>query len=617
LPFLNGVAAFLINHYQTRKPFMIAAGKDTSSEAAAKDELARLSHGWSAILETVAAELQVISGSTEDEFLAIGGKLQDFYQRGAGISGLASEMVGEVAGDHVTCAMDGLGGMLDGMGHYVTRAQNEMELSARTLREILGLLSEVAGPLSGFKKVNKVLRMLGISTKIESARLGQRAAGFDTLASDVSDLSVQVNDKAAIILRLRDELARAIEQTLSGVLDSGAQQHDQVKGILERTRQSLLALTAINARCSSSVAGVSAVSDEVSRNIGEVVMSMQAHDIVRQQIEHVEQALSELRQELLTGVASADDAACVCELQTAQLRHASGELDSAVATIIESLGEVARKQSGLSAQTSGMAGIADQAGGSFFTEMEKDISVVSTALLESSQVNRSLCIAMNSVADTVGEITTFVGDIEKIGEEIKLIALNAQIKSAYTGEEGAALGVLAEAIQRLSIDAIAHTGAVSGTLQAIIGVTERLNEGVSAETSGLESEVQGMVSTLSGLLDVLRQVNETLRRSLSRMDEEVTRLSCEIEQTTSGISVHRKVSSVLEGAIGSLAGIIGEARRLSPASAQGANLDQLAGRYTMQSERKIHQALLDAEKGGSKSTASAPDDGLGGNFELF
>ena len=66
--------------------------------------------------------------------------------------------------------------------------------------------------------------------------------------------------------------------------------------------------------------------------------------------------------------------------------------------------------------------------------------------------------------ETVGEIATFVGDIEKIGEEIKLIALNAQIKSAYTGDEGAALGVLAEAIQRLSIDAIDHTGAVSAYL---------------------------------------------------------------------------------------------------------------------------------------------------------
>lgn len=595
---------------------MISAGKDTLHAAASDAELSRLSAAWSTILGKAAADLGIVAGSTEDEFLIIGSRLQEFYQRGSAISGLATEMVGEVAGDHVTSAMGGLGEMLEGMGHYVNRAQNEIERSSQTLREILGLLENVAGPLSGFKKVNKVLRMLGISTKIESARLGQKAAGFDSLASDVGDLSVQVNDKAAIILRRKDDLARTIAQTLVKVLESGAQQHDKVIATLNRTRASLDALTAINARCSSSVAGVSAVSDEVSRNIGDVVMSMQAHDIVRQQIEHVDETLGELKQRLISGVAGADEVASICELQTAQLRHAAKALDSAVQTIVQSLKEVARKQSGLSAQTSGMAGIADQAGGSFFTEMEKDISVVNEALLESSRVNRSLCLAMGSVAETVGEISTFVGDIETIGEEIKLIALNAQIQSAYTGTEGASLGVLAEAIQRLSIDAIAHTAAVSETLQAIITVTQGLNDGVSLETSGMESEVHTMVATLSGLLDLLRQVNETLRRSLCQMDDQVSQLSSDIEQVTAGITVHHKVTRVLEGAIEGLAGIISEARRIAPASKQGGNLDELASRYTMQSERKIHESLFLGAAVAVPAVAAADDDGLG-DFELF
>ncbi len=593
---------------------MNAAGKDTNRQEA---EIKRLSAGWSTVLADQAAQLAVVSGTTEHEFLDIGGRLQDFYQRGIAISGLASEMVGEVAGDHVTGAMDGLGEMLDVMGHYVDRAQKEIDGSAETLREILRLLENVADPLSGFKKVNKVLRMLGISTKIESARLGQSAAGFDTLASDVGALSVQVNDKAAIILKRKDELARAIEQTLSGVLHSGARQHDQVIEILDRTRSSLQALTEINTRCASSVAAVSAVSDEVYRSIGDVVMSMQAHDIVRQQIEHVEESLAEVRQGLAVGSAGADAAACICELQIAQLRHASSELDTAVRTIIDSLREVARKQSGLSAQTSSMAGVADQAGGSFFTGMEKDISVVSDALLESSKVNRALCVAMGTVAETVGEIAAFVGDIEKIGEEIKLIALNAQIKSAYTGDEGAALGVLAEAIQRLSIDAIDHTGAVSATLQAIIAVTDSLNEGVCVETSGLESEVRGMVDRLSGLLHTLRQVNDTLQRSLRKMDDAVSLLSSDIEQVTSGITVHRQVAQVLEAAIQGLAGVVAEARIMAPASATAGNLEQLAQRYTMQSERRIHESLGGGPAAGGHAPAPAYDDDLGGNVELF
>jgi methyl-accepting chemotaxis protein len=597
---------------------MISAGKDAVFTAASDAELDRLSAGWSVALGGMAAELNVVAGTTEDEFLVIGDRLQDFYQRGTGISGLASEMLGEVAGDQVAQAMVGLGGMLDEMGRYVDNARKEIEASSATLREILGLLDQVADPLSGFKKVNKVLRMLGISTKIESARLGQSAAGFDTLASDVGDLAVQVNDKAAVILTRKDDLARAIQQTLTGVLNSGAQQHDQVLGILGKTHSSLAALTEINARCSSAVASIAEVSDEVSRNIGEVVMSMQTHDIVRQQIEHVDQTLTELKDRFAAGSAGADEAALICELQSAQLRHAAGELDGAVQAIIGNLKEVACKQAGLSRETRGMAGIADQTGGSFFTEMQKDISVVTVALLDSSKVNRSLCTAMGAVSDTVGEIASFVGDIEKIGEEIKLIALNAQIKSAYTGDEGAALGVLAEAIQRLSIDAIDHTTVVSRTLQAIIAVTQGLNSGVCTETSTLEDEVHGMVGGLNSLLDVLRGVNEALLHSLSRMDDAVTRLSTEIDQVTTGITVHRKVSQVLEGVVRGLDGIGAEARRIAPEAGRGANLEELASRYTMHSERKIHQSLSYAASASAvAAVAAADEDGMGDNVELF
>lgn len=601
---------------------MISAGRDAASAATTDAELERLSAGWSTRFQEMARDLKVIAGTTEDEFLTIGSRLQDFYQRGQEISELASAMVGEVAGEQVSGAMDGLQTMLDEMQRYVDNARTEIEGSSATLRQILRLLDEVGTPLSGFKKVNKVLRMLGISTKIESARLGQSAAGFDTLASDVGDLAVQVNEKAGVILTRRDDLARAIQQTLAGVLDTGAHQHAQVLGILDKTRSSLAALTAINARCSAAVASISAVSGEVSSNIGEVVMSMQTHDIVRQQIEHVEETLDEIRARIAAGSAGADETALICELQSAQLRHAATELDSAVKAIVGNLREVARKQSGLSQETRGMAGIADQTGGSFFTDMQRDISVVTASLQESSKVNRNLCVAMGAVADTVGEIASFVGDIEKLGEEIKLIALNAQIKSAYTGEEGAALGVLAEAIQRLSIDAIDHTTVVSETLQAIIQVTKGLTNGVCAETSTLDDEVHGMVTSLNSLVEVLRGVNEALHRSLSRMDGEVTQLSADIEQATGGITVHHKVTKVLEQAVVGLDGVIGEARRLAPASGQGINLDELAKRYTMHSERKIHESLFDAappphQGHGHGQVPPANDDGLGDNVDLF
>lgn len=587
-----------------------------SSRSPVEADIKQVASSWAEALERVVSSLKVVSQTTEDEFLEIGGRLQEFHQRAGEISSAAAQIVGEVAGAEVASAMEGVGDILDEMSRYLERSRNDSGTSSETLHEVTHLLQQASAPLAGFKKINKVLRMLGISTRIESARLGQSAAGFDTLANDVGALSVQVSDKAAIIVGRKVDLDAAIGQTLNGILAVGLKQHAQVMGILGKTRESLGTLTGINTRCSAAAAEVSASSEELSRSIGQVVMSMQAHDIVRQQVEHVEEALLEVHSHLSQDSAGIEEVAGICELQGAQLKHAARELETAVQAIIMNLREIAGQQSGLSRETASLAGIADEAGSGFFGAMEQDLSLVTTTLTESAKVNDKLTDAMGGVTGTVREIAGLVGEIETLGEEIKLIALNAQIKSAYTGEEGAALGVLAEAIQRLSVEAIEHTGAVSNTLQGIHAVTERLNIGVSQENSILQEEVQRMVATLAGLLNTLRGVNLTLRNSLSRMDQEVHHLCADIERVTVGIKVHQKVTKVLGDAVLALEGILKEARIMVPGVGKGVNFEELSQRYTMHSERKIHSSVL----GRTPVAVAAPpqgEDELGGNVELF
>jgi len=584
----------------------------TDISIATQEELSLLCDAWARSLDGIAAELKIVAATTEDEFLAIGGKLQDFYQRSTSIASSGSDMVAEGSGDTVVGAMNLFRAVLDEMGEYVARTQEDTARNSAALTEILGLLEKVSAPLAGFKKINKVLRMLGISTKIESARLGNAAAGFETLANDVGMLSVQVNEKAGVIVGRKDELAKIIQQTLQRVVQTGARQHDLVIGLLAKTRGSLKALSEVQERCAAAISEVTAACAEVTRNLGEIVMSMQTHDIVRQQIEHVEESLVELRRGCASGSAGADEVAVVCELQAAQLRHADGALTQAVRLIVANLQEIAQKQAHLLSETARIAGVNDQAGTSFFQEMEKDLSTISAALTDSLEANRNLCSAMGAVSDTVGDIADFVGQIETVGEEIKLIALNAQIKSAYTGEDGAALGVLAEAIQRLSVDAIDQTGEVSATLNAITLSTDRLFRGGKGEGS-FDEDVQGMVTSFAELLATLRSVKETLDRSLSGMDESVQELTIDIDRTTEGITVHRKVSEVLEGALEGLSAVIAEARRVAPGTGS-ANFEEIARRYTMHSERQVHQSMLD---GTALESAPGDDAGFGDNVELF
>ncbi|MBT0662677.1 methyl-accepting chemotaxis protein [Geobacter pelophilus] len=576
---------------------------------------------WGESLALVAEKLQKLSGTTEVEFLSIGARLHDFYARAGSIDHLSSDVAAQVGGEDIQEAIDRLVTLLNKVQEYLVDSEREAGQDCESLRKVLLLLEQVVEPLNSFGTINKVLRMLGISTKIESARLGNSAAGFDTIAADVANLSVQVLDKSQTILVQQTALSNTIRKTLEGVERIKTEQLLQVRGILDRIRANLETLKEINSNCSVIASVVANASSEISRSMSGVVTSMQFHDIVRQQIEHVETALTEVHQMLSSGEPGNIDVAVetsdICELQAAQLRQAGSEISDAVRSIIENLSSIAVKESHTAAKTRDMAGVADKAGSSFFSDMEEDLKRIAASFVSNAEANKSITTAMSSVAGTIGEIVNYVGDIEHIGEEIELIAMNAQIKAARTGDVGAALGVLAEAIQRLSVEAQEQTGNVSKTLLAVTDTTEHLFHDVGEDAAALDKEVDSIVNELDSVLRTLLYLNESIIGKVLGLESEVLSFSSDIESTTSSITVHELMVDGLADAIGCLDSIVGEVGSLIPldlAKGKTERLKELATRYTMHSERKVHAGFTGTDLFDASTNTT---DDLDDNVELF
>ncbi|GEM_PF-6840311 len=223
------------NNFQTNRSFPSA-----TSHVGAKNLVI-----WREALSPAIASLRRMAGTTEDEFLQIGSQMQMFYLRSEEISRMSNQLVEVVSGDSIKSLTGRLQQMMTDMEAYLAEARNRSSISCGTLERIKALLGDLSEPMEGFHKMNKALRMLCISTKIESARLGEMGSGFVNLAMDVEKLSHQVNE-----------------------------------------------------RCTQFGATVSAISAEVTNNISEVVSSMQMHDMTRQQVEHIVEALERLFSDL-------------------------------------------------------------------------------------------------------------------------------------------------------------------------------------------------------------------------------------------------------------------------------------------------------------------------------
>lgn len=590
---------------------------------------------WRDVLSPAIETLRIMAGTTEDEFLQIGSEVQGFYQRSCDITHLANQLVEVVSGDTVQSLTGRLHQMMTDMETYLKEARTRSSDSCGTLEQVLRLLGELSEPMEGFQKMNKALRMLSISTKIESARLGEMGSGFVNLAMDVEKLSHQVNDKSSAILAHSQLLSTMIFSNLSSVHTSETAQDAEVVSSLQSTASSLQELVSVNERCNHFGTTVSAISAGVTDDISEVVASLQMHDMTRQQVEHIVEALVHLSAELADfEAAAAAEERCldlvvesgdVCELQEAQLRFASSELYNAVCSVVDNLRDVAQKQSLMADETRNVAGVADSTSGTSFVDvMSRGMTSITAALTTCARADREMSATMKEVAQTVREIATFVADIEEIGSEIDLIALNAQVKAAHTGPEGAALGVLAEAIKRLSDETVRQTDSVAATLKNINSATEHLSLGVEDEEEHLNSRVAAMQDEVAGILKNLAGMNNDLFSILSDLSDRVDSLTMDVEKTTSGIDVHQRSKTISDGVVSELEQIVVQSRRIVPASSEfKENLRHMEEHYTMESERHIHEALARKRSGQSaiafENTVNiSPDDSeFGDNVDLF
>ncbi len=607
--------------------------------------------GWSRKLREVAAGLSNLGRRTEGEFLSVGERLRELHARAEGVSGVASSAASLISGAEIVAAIEGLRGMAERMNAFLSRSGSEAARNEEALRRVGRILDEVRGPLTEFQKVVRSLRVLGIATKIESARLGQGGSDFRALAENVGDLSALIETKSDDIMERGKVLAVAVGDTLSRVLDHEAALRERARAILADASASLAALVEAHGKGVATVKAVSDRSAGISRSIGDVVISMQFHDITRQQIEHVVDAFADLDGKLAaaSGVfrrapgtgrrTAAGLAGDICALQAAHLENAGATFASAVDNVMRSLREIARTADDIAAEAGRMAGAVDRTGDTALSATERGLSSVIAALQESAAAGRDLADVVRKAADTLEEMSGFVSDIDGIGIEIEMVALNAVVKAAHTGEKGAALGVLAESIQKLSADSRRQATAVADALREVRSAAGTLRSSAAPEGDGpaRDPEVERMVRELGGLVDSLHAVNGSVGQRLSGLDDSARSLSGDIERIVGSITAHRVVSGAIAAANRDVDAIAREARAVAPAGRRDPEsgvLEAIAQRYTMQKERKVHYSVTgiapDAsgaasgpagagEPGGPRGDGGDGKDAdqLGTNVELF
>ncbi|MGA7720294.1 MAG: methyl-accepting chemotaxis protein [Ignavibacteriaceae bacterium] len=584
-------------------------------------------------IECTSSSIGSLTGNFEKDFLAIGGKMQRFVSDSKDLSTDSSRIASVITESFLKKGITELNLLLQQFSDYLSKSVEDIKNEIIELNLILDKIGDIIDNLENFYKIVKQMRMLCISTKIESARLGNDDRGFNMLADNVEKLANFINDKVKQISVKSNDLSKKIIKSSSELEHLMDEQHLQAKIILRNTNNTLNVFENKYHETSAKAENISLCANDVFKTVNKIVVLIQFHDINRQKLEHISEALNRVVNEISQGgineleINSYSDkyglAHDVCELQIIQLQNARDEFVNAVLDIIKNLENVEKDIDDIHNEITTVLGEETIFSKTSLDDVKNELISIQAGLNKNGVIGQGIASSIKSVVNIVDNLSKDLFEIEEVGTEIELIALNAIIKAARTGSEGAALGVLAESIQRLSFDAKTHTTFSSQILEKISATSMKLKGNMDSDL--IDDKTGQLLSTNQKISDIIMTIGKLGNEAGSMLKKVTTHtvgLKRNINSTVSGITIHESFREKATLLIDELSAII---RRIKEKNILKSNrklhTEDLQKRYTMHSERTIHKNFISNAGEGKKSGLLNPKEKEGlfidDNIELF
>lgn len=594
-----------------------AEGPDVSSMLTSK--------GWVDSITRVSNMLEGIIKNSEGEFLVIGEKLQEFYTSAQEMCTKSGSVVEVMTGESLSQATDGLATILNELNEHLEKSEEHFNKITGSFEDHIDALGRVSSHLEDLDLLVLNLSMLGFLTRVENAHIYTHNTGFASLTEDVRKLSENIKQKSSHIGTVSENVKRFITLALSKVADFEKTQKESARTAHRHAVGNHYSLSKKNESASASARLIEQKSKEIASSIGNIIISMQAHDITRQQVEHVKEVLDHLSERIRSmDLDSTQNAAMVrdiLKLQCAQLVQSEDELMNSVFQIIENLQAISKSTIQILSETNDVAWASETAGSSFMDDLDHGISSVIECIKQTAEEQAKLTGTVSSASEMVSEMSVFVQDIETLGLNLQLIALNARIKAAHLGIEGAALDTISGSIYELSRNARQNTKTLAEILAGLVDLSMDFKKDLISMQDKQSHIVALMVDKLKELIASLHQNNDKVLAMLIGMTSLGESLSKDILTTADGIVVHEDVKNMLDDVMEVIKETVENASRVCPAETSTAavsfltDIDKL---YTMKSERDIHLQHFDSFPASNSPEVAIDTPGdLGDNVELF
>ena len=500
--------------------------------------------------EALLRRIEKLNRNTEEDFLVIGTDLQDVSHRSSEISKKALAASAIMSGDEIKGAIEGLKGMVTQLEGLFDKADTASSRNIDSLRSIGKTLRAVKDELSGLKETSRDLKMLALSTKIQSTKTGDGLSAFMQLGHDIGGMSGIIAAKSTDLLGDTASLSDLVTDVYGSLNDLRGRHKHQTVNVVKGSQNIIEGLTFLSAKSGDEVEIITNSSRAITSSIDELVVNVQYQDITRQSLDRVMNNLEKAQEGQLREAFGQTDEhpwesiPCddiilvgVCKKQSRCLLDTGESISAAVRNMIRNLDTVIRNIESMAS----VAGKASKESSQFLKELEIGMASVTTFLSEVVESGKVMSDAMSSLAGTVDGMSEYTEDIEMISSEVELIALNARVIAAQKGTGGAGMSVIAGAVQKTANDSEGQRKTLNSLLQEVSLGSKELKSEIERASTGEGVQFDQLVRELGVFLDALRIMQRRIVSMLDDIDGMSRKLYEKISKASGKIRVHDRV----------------------------------------------------------------------------
>ncbi len=385
---------------------------------------------------------------------------------------------------------------------------DEVNSNLIQINTVVGNISELTTTSEQIKKFSKFLNIVALNMLVESAQITDSTNTFSDMALEIKDLSLKIagvaNDVDDYIESSREIHISIHEKTSKGMDRLHAltgDVHTAVRTSVKETEQ--LMNFSIN-----TIEQANMRSQEISRQVGKIVVGIQFHDNMRQRIIHIINTLNTIEKRsssvLYNQVVLFNNMAR--EVDDVYLKNLSAikEIKNEVEVLLESfLGLKSDKTE--SSQASGIMS------GDPFALIKSALVQLHKPLDQGHDLFEQLQEAAVQAADIATKLSNLLNIIRDISSEAHNKALNSIIAAQRLGGKGRTLKLLAQEMNDLAVKSDVFVDEVGEIVESIVESATEIGQRDLKRLKSVSSK-SSTIATLDAVIDNISSEYDQFRQ---------------------------------------------------------------------------------------------------------